>query len=146
MKPENSAERKLIQETGTAQIINFSDAIPTDRPDEKNIIRTDLLRWLITTKQSEIDPQGLQIRGARFTGSLDLSGCHIKRRLKFEQCLFEEKISLNDANILTTEIFVCKCQGISAIRLKVAGSLFLHNGFSSHAPVNLTRATALKST
>ncbi|MFD0683710.1 hypothetical protein [Actinomadura fibrosa] len=83
----------------------------------------------------------IKIRGALFTGPLDLEACTLTRPLLLDGCDFDDVVTLNDASALTVRLHGCHLPGLSARSLRTTGDLELNDGSTVEGPVDLLGAT-----
>ena len=81
----------------------------------------------------------LTLRGARITGSLDLSHARIEHPIIFRDCVFDEPIVLAEARLGALSLDGCSFPGIDGQNLEVDSDLGL-TGVSSSRTVTLTGA------
>lgn len=62
-----------------------------------NVLRAAAIRDLL--RSGDVDPRGLLVIGARVTGPLDLDFISTSTALQLDNCLFEEPLSLYDADL-----------------------------------------------
>ena len=111
-------------------------------PDKRNV-RADLIRWLFVDREARelVDPRGVQIRGARITGDLDLSFANVLFPLVLLRCRLEQPLDLQWAKMPVLSLEGSWTGAIAADGLKLEGSLFLRNGFHAEGEVRLLGAT-----
>lgn len=139
-QPLKPAEQKLLEccQSGKAAIIG------KERPTEKaeaNEIRAQFLRWLILTKEIEIDPMGIQVKGAWMSSELNLEDVNCFYTLGFNKCVFKETLILRKATIhmfyADGSLFE---KGILADGLICNCNVHLRNGFQANDEVRLVGA------
>jgi len=110
------------------------------RPEQH--IRSDLLRWLCINDAAGrlIDPRGIQILGAKFSGVLDLTDTRLCFPLSLCGCWFTEDILLISAHIPGLILSRSSVRSVVADRLTVGGSVFMRDGFAARAGVRLPGA------
>ena len=81
----------------------------------------------------------LTLRGARITGSLDLSHARIEHPIIFRDCVFDEPIVLAEARLGALSLDGCSFPGLDGQNLEVDSDLGL-TGVSSSRTVTLTGA------
>ncbi len=103
-------------------------------------IRAELLYDLCVRPDDHgVDPKGIQLKGARVTGQLDLEGTTVVRPVWLWECHFEAPIILLDARTRTVGLQRSTVPGISADRLRSEGMLSLR-GVKIEGNVRLTDA------
>lgn len=134
------AEAKLLACCKSGNIALIEKERPTEKT-EANEIRSSFIRWLILTQEVEIDPLGIQVRGAWISGMLDLENVVCEKILYFGKCYFDEKIYLMRALTKTIYLHGSFCQkGIIGDGLVCHGSLHLRHSFESHDEVRFLGA------
>jgi len=105
-------------------------------------IRSGLIRWLCSDAQAArlVAPVGIQVRGARVEGLLDLSCVRVPFRLGLFGCAIPAGLDLLDAALPGLSLDGSHTGAIGADRLHVAGSLFLRAGFHASGEVRLLGA------
>jgi hypothetical protein len=106
-------------------------------------IRAETIVKLCTGQLSNLKEtvRSIRIRGAKVDGDLDLSGLTIAFGLQFDKCRFD-RVVLDHAEVRTMFFSGCTVvRGFTAEHLKIHGSLFLNNGFTSEGSVNLEGAS-----
>ncbi len=123
-----------------------ADGTP-ETPDEKwrdtRNVRAALIRWLLVNREAreQVDPKGVQIRGARITGHLDLSFANVLFPLILFRCRLEQDLDLKYAKMPLLSLEGSWTKKISADSLNVEGGLFLTNGFHAEGEVGLPGAS-----
>jgi len=118
-----------------------------ETPDEKwpetRNVRAALIRWFCIDREAreQVDPHGIQIRGARITGDLDLSFTNVPFSLALFRCRLEQDLDLKWAKMPLLNLNGSRTGTIFADGLKLEGSLFLRNGFHAEGEVRLLGAT-----
>lgn len=134
------AEQKLLACCQSGEIAVIGKERPIEKTEE-NEIRASFLRWLILTKEVEIDPHGIQVRGTRISGTLDLDNVVCEKILNFNECSFEETFYLRRATTKAIYLDGSLCEkGISGDGLVCYGDLFLRNDFEAKAEVRFLGA------
>lgn len=116
----SGAERHLIEETGRGAEADLGATPATGAGELKQIVRASLVQMLCLGQH----PRGkdlchVQIRGARISGPLDLTGAYLRIPLRFTDCLFEDQIDLTAARAARPiEFIACQIPFIAAQRLE----------------------------
>ena len=134
------AEQELLGCCQSGDIAVIGENRPTEKTAE-NEIRAAFLRWLILTKEVNIDPSGIQFNGAYVSGIINLENCHCSSVLTFCHSIFEETLCLRNAT--TKAIYIDNSlfkQKIEADGLICQGNLHLRNGFSAEDDVSFIGA------
>ena len=105
-------------------------------------IRAEILRWLCLSKEARdrVDPKGVSVRGARFTGALDLEGTKPGWPIALTESAIADGVKLSHASFPYFNLQGSHIGFLEADRLEVTGSLFLQRGFRSTGPVRLRGA------
>jgi len=144
------AETKLFEETPIGIFIVCSG--PEGKDNDPNnadqwpairTIRAECVEWLCTDPEASslVTHKGVQVKGARIDGEIDLKFAKISFPLYFEKCAFPQPINLQNAEIRALNLQGTHTGQIKADRLKVDGSVFLRNGFKAEGEVRLIGAT-----
>src|ERR1035437_8704312 len=153
----SEAEKRVLKAAPNGAVVYCSDLGGGDdpakadgtpeAPDEKwpetRNVRADLIRWLCVDREAreQVDPGGIQIRGARITGDLDLSFTKVLLPLVLRSCRLEEDIHLEWAKMPLLGLDGSWTREISADGLNLEGGLFLRDGFHAEGEVRLPGAT-----
>jgi hypothetical protein len=91
-------------------------------------VRAEVIRELLVAPPSPLPGRvpSLQLSGARVTGILDLSHARIDTPFNFEECWFDERMSLYAARTRTIYLQGCRVPGMYAEELRTDGELNLH--------------------
>ncbi|NEP83399.1 MAG: hypothetical protein F6K17_22655 [Okeania sp. SIO3C4] len=110
---------------------------------EKRTLSAKFIEWLCTDVEAfkYFTNHGLQVRGAKISGKLNLEFVKFESLLYFTECVFVEKIILKGAKVEEVKFDGTHVVGIDAGSIEVRGNLYLHNGFQSKGEVNLSGAT-----
>ena len=110
-------------------------------PETRNV-RADLIRWLCVDREAreQVDPRGIQIRGARITEPLDLSFTKVLFPLGMFGCRLDQPLNLQWAKMPVLSLEGGWTGQIFADGLNVEGGLFLRNGFHAEGEVRLVGA------
>ncbi|WP_394616036.1 hypothetical protein JNUCC0626_41040 [Lentzea sp. JNUCC 0626] len=87
-----------------------------------------LIRDLLLGRHGELDPTGIQLKGARIEGVLDLDRTKPAVGLVFRDCTIEKPIEARYASLPDLVFIGGRCAGIHADGLQVNGDLLLRNG------------------
>jgi len=143
------AERKLIAAAAKGEFADFTTG-DKDRDDPANgaawgpdrTLRAEILCLLATRAVPDwpLHWHGIQIDGARITGSIDLDGARLATRLILRQCFFHAVVRLQDSEIDFLSLQGSRLPGLAADRMVVKGGVFLRNGFHATGEVRLPGA------
>ena len=76
--------------------------------DESRSCRASVIRDIMRGRlAADPDPHGLQLRGARITGRLDLDNLRTEVHVGLEDCLLEEGFSAHGAHLATVVLTRC---------------------------------------
>src|SRR5580704_1388497 len=103
-------------------------------------IRSELLRWLCVDEvaRKQVDPHGLNAKGARITGQLDLSHVAVPFPLQLQQCYFEEPLNLFQSEMPGLILTGRRVPGINAGSARIKGHVALDEGFRCDGEVTLS--------
>ena len=134
------AEGKLLTCCQSVEVAVIGEKRPTEKT-EANEVRAEFLRWLILTKDIEINLNGIQVLGAWISGDLNLDNTQCLSELALYDCVFEYILFLRRA--ITKSIFADGSllkQGMQADGLICQGDLHLCNSFESIEELRLIGA------
>jgi hypothetical protein len=103
------------------------------------VVRAKAIAAILCAEPGPGSNARLALRGARITGSLDLSYARIEHPIAFRDCVFDQPIVLAEARLGALTLDGCAFPGIDAPNLEVDGDLGL-SGVSSSRAVRLTGA------
>ena len=142
-------ERKVVEAAALGGVANLQSRDPKENdpataetwPDERRV-RAAVLRWLCVDPAVRrlVDPQGIQVRGARIEGRLDLSFARMPFPLLLSLSGIPEGIFLRESRTASISFEGTHTGPISADRLTVDGTVFLRNGFLAKGLVRLLGA------
>ncbi len=81
-----------------------------------NTLRAEAIRDLL--RADDVDPQGVQVRGARITGQLDLDNLRTSTPLDLDDCVFEHRFSVRDAELPALGLDGCTLPALDAVGLR----------------------------
>jgi hypothetical protein len=116
---------------------------PGEKWPETRNVRADLIRWLFVDREArkQVDPRGVQIQGARVTGTLNLSFTNTSFPLGLWNCRLEQDLDLQEAKMPALSLEGSWTRAISAGGLELEGGILLRNGFHADGEVGLIGAT-----
>lgn len=136
-----AARRGSTLECGDVPVHQLPDSF-----DPARRIRAELIRELAIGRHGELDPRGIQLKGALVLGTLDLSHVTAGVGIRMTECAFDSPIRANGAAIPWLDLSGSQIQFLSAPGLKIEGGLSLdriRTGQSGQlSTVNLLRASA----
>lgn len=140
LKPHKPAEKQLLIHCNLGTTAQFGTIRPTSKTTD-NEIRAEFLHSLILNDDTnyQIDPKGIRFEFAWISGKVDLQGIETKLGFYFNRSVFEEGITLYDANIRNLNLAGSLLKkGMKADRMRCSGSLVFRKGFVSEATIQLT--------
>lgn len=104
-------------------------------------VSADLIRWMLVDPQAQkrIDPNGIDLHGARIAGPLNLSNIAVRFPLTFAHCSLGH-VRLGHAETRTMDFDGSLVKSFDGQRLSVAGDLLINDGFTATGLVDLTAA------
>ncbi len=102
-------------------------------------VRADLIRWLCVSREASalVDPNGIQLFGARIVDFLKLDFATIPFPLTLHHCRLSAPFSLLGCQIPRLDLEGCCTEAIAADGANVRQSLFLSRGFQANGTVSL---------
>jgi adhesin HecA-like repeat protein len=126
-------ERELVDAAASGDVLKCSQLSieqlsVTDDPD--HVIRAELLRKLLLKRCDKLpDPRGVRLRGARITGTLDLTGVEAAAGIELRGCSFDHPVLLENAHLPWLTLTGSCVPALSGDGLQVDRSLLLDEGF-----------------
>ena len=114
-----------------------------DQWGNDRVLHAKTIKWLCTDPKAAklVTYKGIQIKGARIEGELNLQFAVMGFPLVFFECAFDETIYLQYAQIRVLYLGGTHTERIEADSLDVKGSVFLNDGFKAKGGVRLGSAT-----
>lgn len=138
-QPLKLAEQELFDCCQSGEIAVIGEERPTEKTEE-NEIRADFLRWLILTKEIEINSYGIWVKGAYISGNFNLENCKCEIVLSFMNSNFKEKLLCRRASIESLILSGSLLQeGLNGDGL-ICKDLFLNDRFIAASEVRLISA------
>ena len=127
-------------------IINGSVADCSQLGEHDSIARTvraSLIRWLCVdpVARNSVDVRGINLQHAMITGRLDLAFVSIRFPISLLSCDIAKGIDLTEAEVRAIVLDGSNCGPITAVQLRMQGSLYLRDGFVANGEVRLQGAT-----
>ena len=121
------AEERLLEQLDAGSYLQFGDGRLPAADDDTRAIRAELLRLVLLRGQDvpRLHENGLRLRGAWITGTLDLDGCHVGCDIALADCRLDAAPILQAAAIDTLLLDGCVLPGLRARRLQARGSAYL---------------------
>ena len=124
-----SVEQSLVEHVGRGEWLDL--AVDDEAVDEaamrswgdSRTCRASVIRDILRGRlAADPDPHGLQLRGARITGRLDLENLTTDVNLELRDCLLEEGVLARDARLATVGLAGCQLEHPAEPPLDAAGS------------------------
>jgi sRNA-binding regulator protein Hfq len=144
-KPLYPLEEKLLEAAPLGhEVSDFEPYEPIDLAQigEAQTVRSELLIWLLTNSEvrESIHYKGINLRGARVHGILDLQDSTVEHPLRLHNCLVEEKLILDRGQYILLDFSSSHTSSISAKSIKVQHDFLMNDGFKAKGEVNLLGA------
>jgi len=141
LKDLTSAEEKLLRECKTGEPTILGTSAP-DKPTDATQIRAELLRYLILggCKDYRPDEIGVRVFGAYITDTLDLSYGTAKGITELRWCQFSSRFNAFDTRLVRLDLSGSCLRDLIAEGARVAGNVFLDDGFFARGAVSLSGA------
>ena len=130
------AEKALVEQVKKGEPWFYSTGKPElDDPANgadwgvERTIRAMVIYDLAVRDDSQIHAKGVDIRGAKIDGPLELDGAKIPHPLLLGHCFIGKPITLRNADALAVNFAGSHVAEIRADGLRTRGSVFLRNGF-----------------
>lgn len=96
----NDAERRLLDECVTGEVVVFGEGVPSDE-DTDRCIRASIIAYLMRggCALHRVHEKGVLVRGAWVLGSLNIDSCESGLALELEYCYISGPISLIGAHL-----------------------------------------------
>jgi hypothetical protein len=127
--PQSDVERRIAEACRRGGAIDFSNGGPIDLapviadPSLWGVdrqVRGVFLLGLLTDGRSEIGPRGLGVAGVRITGRCEWGWQNLRSPLHVSDCIFDEPLVLDNAQISTLRLQRCYLPNVSARELKAS--------------------------
>lgn len=123
------------------------DEDPANDPSHENWppdrhIRAETIHWICVNPRARehVATQGVQIYGAKFIGEVNLAHAIVPFPLSFRHCDFDNAVCMEAIQIPEVDFSGSYVPSLDCQRAKVAGSVFLQDGFQTHGEVLLKDA------
>ncbi|PHS79275.1 MAG: hypothetical protein COB59_02875, partial [Rhodospirillaceae bacterium] len=142
-KAVTDAESLVLKCIKTGKLAKIpGDSAPTD-PDswsEAQTIRAEFIRHIcLNPEKYKMDPGGIQIKGARISGELNLEFATLSQPLVIISSHITQAPKLNECNLPTLMLNGCDLPGLQADGMNCKGAVFLEN-IHAHGVVHLVGA------
>lgn len=139
-EPLKPAEQKLLECCQSGEVAVIGEERPIEKT-EVNEIRAAFLRWLILFSKIEIDPKGIEIKGAWVSGEFNLENSECSYTLKCLNSVFDKQVWFVFA--ITKSIDMngsLLMKGMRADGLICKGNVSFREGFKSEDEVRFLGA------
>ena len=119
---------RAVDKLGEVEIVGASkDGSVLDCGDAAGpgLVGAALIRRVCYEFADQLDPRGVWLRKAAFTGSLDLTGMDVPFPLRFEDCEFESPLILEGAQLYEHRVTGCALPGLLANGVRIRRDLDL---------------------
>lgn len=144
------AEVKLLEKVPTGDGCDVSsgdekkdDPATADNWGDDRIVRAAVIRWLCVDQDASklVDAKGVQLKGARIDGTLDLQDAKISFGLLFWKCRIREPMYLHGADVSRVELSESHTGSITMDGIIVHHDVFLRYNFKAQGEVRLLGAS-----
>lgn len=144
------AEEKLFTATAEGKLADYSsgnkeadDPANADNWGNDRTLQADRIAWLCTDREASklVTYRGIQVKGARLDGELDLLFATIAFPLYFENSAFSEQLDLQRAKAIALYLVGTHTRAVNAEGASFHGDVFLRNGFKAEGGLRLLGAT-----
>jgi hypothetical protein len=106
------------------------------------LLHAERLAWLCTDQEAlkRITPHGIQIRGMRIAGKLELEFAQIPFPFRTFKCAFTDEVDLHQAHFATLEFQTTYFKGVSAYGIKTDGGFSFTEHCVNHGEINAVGA------
>jgi hypothetical protein len=145
LKPLAPLEEKLLKAAPFgSEVSDFEPDEPIDKNQlgEVQSIRSELLIWLLTDSAARvmIHHKGINLRGAKVAGILDLEDSSIDYPLRLRECVIEEEMILARGDYKLLDFSGCQTGSIDADSIHVQYDVLMMGGFKAKGEVRLRGA------
>jgi hypothetical protein len=143
-KQFTNQDKVLFQAVANGDVLDSGPAhdLETKADGSDRSIQADRISWLCSERGAleHITHKGIQIKGARIKGKLDLSWIDFPYRISCKECVFDEEIKLRYANVGTLDLAGSQTRTIDATGMKSDGNVFFTDGFKTRGKITLLGA------
>jgi hypothetical protein len=134
LKPLSALEEKLLQDAPLGQVVsNFAldETFNVAGLGDEQAVRSELLAWLLTDPETRgrIHHKGVNLRGAKLVGTLDLADARVQQPLKLRECRIDEEIVLERGEFKHLDFSGSQTGPISANDVTVQYDVIFSDGF-----------------
>ncbi|MCH8244246.1 MAG: hypothetical protein IH897_16790, partial [Planctomycetes bacterium] len=139
------ADERLFGQTAIGEVADYGDGDPAeaDKWGEERVLRADRIEWLCTDREAitAVTHRGVQIKGARIDGELDLSFAKIEFPLAIEHSAIPRGMVMQRCHLYALFLAGTHTGPINADGLRVEHDLHMRDGFHAAGEVRLLNAT-----
>lgn len=122
---------RLMKSLCSGEELDLSGARSCDPADadtwgDDRAIPAAILRQLLVRQQADADPRGLQIRGARIVGDLDLGHVNVEYPIAFHDCRFDGDVVLEQATLRDVSLAGSHLRWLHCEQVAIRGDLYLN--------------------
>ncbi len=146
----SDAERRLFEAAVTGVIEDYcaphsedTDPAQAEKWGESRTLRAECIAWLCTDPKARplVTHRGIQLRGARLDGDLDLSFARIPFPLRLLKSACPRTINVQNATLPALYLTWTHIGSLTGDGLRVGGDVFLRDGFTATGEVRLVGAS-----
>lgn len=143
------AERRLVEHTARGETLDLRADNPDPNTverarkwDDGRVIRARVLEVLALGERDDwpVRSRGIRLRGAHICDHLNLDFGTVPQALIFENCVFDEPITMRYAKLKALAMTGTRVPGLDAEGVDVSGYIFLKDGFVATGEVRLLGA------
>ncbi len=143
-------EKKLFKAAAEGKMADYSsgdkefdDPANADNWGPKRTLQADRITWLCTDPNASklVTHRGVQVKGARIDGALDLRFATILFPLYFETSSFQQTLGLENATMRTLALPGTHTRAIHADGARFKGDVLLRGQFSAEGEIRLLAAS-----
>ena len=139
------ADEIMFTQTALGKEAHYGDGVPPegDKRDKKRVLQADRIEWLCTDPEATtaVTHRGVQIKGARIEGELDLSYAKIEFPLFIVNSAIPRGMFMQRGQLYALFLSGTHTGPINADGLRVEHDLHMRNGFHASGEVRLLDAT-----
>jgi hypothetical protein len=120
-------ERRLWDAYPTGALVSLGDDLPEGWAHPDRTVRAKVVSMLLLGAREPRPGHvpAVRLRGARITGTLDVSGGEVASELRLERCVLDERPDFSNARVRQTRFAACVLPGFDGGGLRVDGFLSL---------------------
>jgi hypothetical protein len=141
----NIAEQRAVESAIRGEALDFAGDSHSDirrARDPLPVIRARVIEVLALGLRADwpVHRRGIRIGGARVEGQLDLADGEVMTPLALTSCLFDHSVSMTATRLPELDLRGSHLPSLTAERMKVAGSVYLGDEFTTTGTVELQAA------